>query len=251
MTNEDALQKAIDLLAPFVGSAWERNSNLKHLHTLTRHLPKNSSVFDAGCGLGVLALALSFLDYRVEGGDKYVFTDKNSFTVKDLEKLRSIWKQNGLNILDFDILKDELPKKYDAVVSIATIEHQQHPRFFLEKLKNMIKDGGWLYIATPNPNHLLNRLRFFLGRPASNNIEEFFYEDNFVGHWREYTIQELKNLFEWSGFEIVYGKNRQELKPDFFSKGFRGFYISLFRVLAKIWPGTGDANVILARKKAS
>lgn len=249
MTNKEALEKAINLISFYnPKGGWDFDNNLKHLDTITKYIPKTSSIFDAGCGWGILALAMTFLGYKVEAGDKYIFEEKNSYLIRDIEGIRKIWNEYGLDIKNFDILKDDIGKKYDAVISTATIEHQKNPKIFLSKLKEMIRDGGYIYIATPNVTHLLNRIRFLFGRPPQGNLKEFFEEENFVGHWREYTLDELKKMVEWSGIKIIKAENRQEMKPKINFKNFRNIYVNLLRLFAYFVPGTGDANVILGKK---
>ncbi len=249
MTNKQALKKAVDLIFPYNPRAdWDFDSNLKHLDTITKYIPKTATVFDAGCGWGILALALTFLGYKVEGGDKYIFEGKNDYSIENIESVKKIWSGCGLKIINIDITKDDIGKKYGAVVSIATIEHQLNPKIFLNKLKEIAADGGYIYVATPNAANLLNRIRFLFGRPAQGNLKEFFREENFVGHFKEYTLDDLKKMFEWSGVKIITAKNRQETRPKIDLRNFRNVYINLIRLLSYFIPGTGDANFILGRK---
>ncbi len=249
MTNEQALKKAINLISQYNTKAgWDFDSNLEHLNILTKYIPKTTSIFDAGCGLGILALALTFLGYKIEGGDKYIFEEKNTYSIQDIKGIKKLWADYGLEIKNIDILKDDIEKKYGAVISIATIEHQINPKIFLSKLKKMVVDGGYIYIATSNITHLLNRIRFLFGRSPLGNLKEFFWEENFVGHFREYTLEDLKKMFNWSGIKIVEAKNRQETKPKLDFKNFRNIYVNLLRLFAYLIPGAGDANVILGRK---
>lgn len=249
MTNEQALKKAIDIIYPYNQKAgWDFESNLAHLNTITKYISKNISIFDAGCGWGVLALALIFLGYKVEGGDKYIFEEKNGYSIQGIEGISKLWSNYGLNVQKIDILKDNPGRKYGAVISIATIEHQVNPVFFLSRLKQAVEDDGHIYIATPNVSHLLNRIRFLFGRPAMGNIKEFYSEENFEGHFREYTLAELKQMFKMAGIKIILAKNRQETKPKLKFRNFRDIYVNLFRFISYFIPGTGDANIILGRK---
>jgi SAM-dependent methyltransferase len=222
MTNEEALKKA--------GGDWDFESKLCHLNTITKYIPKDAEIFDAGSGRGVLTLALKLLGYHVSGGDKKIYPD----AVFPVQK--------------FDILKDEPEKQYDAVISIATLEHQTNPALFLKKLLAMVKDNGYIYLATPNVTHLLNRARFFFGEPPLGNLKELMSEENFTGHVREYSMKELKQMCEWSGIKIILAKNRQETKPNFNFRNFRGVYVNFFRLLSYLIPGARESNIILGRK---
>ena len=243
------LEQAYNLLSPYSNkSRWEFENHLTHLKTITRHLSHDYTVFDAGCGIGIIAMALKLMGYKIEGSDKYLFEKNNSYSIKDINKLKKIWKQNNLEIKNLDIL--DVNKEYDFVISIATIEHQSKPKQFLKKLTKITKNEGYIYLATPNVTNLLNRMRFLFGRAPLGNIEEFYTENDFVGHWREYTIKELEKMFELEHIKIIESKTEQQIKPEFslqILKNFRRFYLNIFRLLACILPGTGEANIILGK----
>ena len=243
------LKQAYDLLSPYSNkSRWEFENHLAHLKTIAKHLSRSHAIFDAGCGIGILALTLKLMGYQVEGGDKYLFEENNSYSVEDINGLKKIWLQNNLEIYPLDVFN--VSKKYDFVISIATIEHQSRPKPFLKKLKEITNDEGYVYIATPNIANLLNRFRFLFGRAPLGNLEEFYEENNFIGHWREYTLKELEKMFELENIKIIEAKTEQQIKPKFSLqtlKNFKKIYKNFFRLFAYILPGTGEANVILGK----
>jgi len=248
MTNSEALTKAYKLLSPFSDKQyWEFDSNLLHLNLITKYIKPGTSVFDAGCGIGILALALSLLGYQVAGGDKFIFQNNNQFTVHELKKLQAVWYMHNLNIIEFDFLINNLDKKYDMVVSVATIEHQINVKIFLRQLFNMVKSNGFLYIATPNVTHLLNRLRFLFGRtPLFHSLKQFYDQgEHFTGHWREYNLCELEKMCEWGDYKVVLAKNKQGLRPHF---KLRFLHIQLCRLFSYIFPMFGDTSLIVVKK---
>ena len=252
MTNKEALQKAYTLLSPYADKQlWEFNNNLVHLRFITEYIPKTNRILDVGCGIGILDLALTLLGYKVTGIDKYVFAANNSFSIDDINGLRRIWDTQGLIILPKDILRDEAGDKYEAVVSIAAIEHQKDPKQFLKGLKAALIPDGLIYLATPNISHLLNRLRFMLGfSPLQAHLPNFFNRgEDYEGHWREYTLKELKQMFGWLDIKVLSAKNIQSLRPRFKLLSLRSWYVSVFRLVSYIFPGARDTNIIIARKK--
>jgi len=246
MTNREILEKSYEILSPFSDSKrWEFDGNLVHLDFLTKNLPKGSSILDAGCGIGILASALKIAGYDIEGADKYQFQAGafNAYQVKDIEELQKRWSKLHLKISSKDFLSDDMGKKYDVIVSIATIEHQSNPMFFFNGLISQLKSGGFLYMATPNVTNFPNRLRFLLGRSPVSNIDEFFMAgDDFSGHFREYTLDELVRMFELSGFKENIAINVQSMRPRF-----RLRLKDIFRLISLLFKGARDTNIVFGQ----
>lgn len=250
MNNKEALLKSYKILSPYADKQrWEFSSNLYHLNFLTARIKKDSKILDAGSGIGILALAFKLLDYNVEGMDKYVFKLNNEFFSGDLAKLKQTWADQGLKIMNKDILADNPDKKYDVVISVATLEHQKNARLFLSKIFGYLEKGGFIYIDTPNIANLLNRLRFLCGKSPLGNIEVFFRDgENFNGHWREYTMEEVKKMSELAGINIIEAINPQTQSAKFDLSSPRRVYLNLFRLLSLLVPGARDANIIWGQK---
>lgn len=173
---------------------WEYKWYVKHLKNIRHFIKPDKNILDMGCGQGMLVLALQELGYNIEGID--IFKDDYDISTATKE----MWERYNLKIREHDLYSPD--KQYDAIISIAVIEHQQNPFKFIQAVYNWLKPGGVAYIATPNIAHFKNRIRFLLGRPPINNLKEF--KKNFCGHWREYTHKELKYLAEENGFEVLW-----------------------------------------------
>lgn len=249
--NRHALKKAYEILAPFSDKQrWEFNNNLVHLNFITHYFPKNTRLLDAGSGIGILALALHLLSYQIDGADKYVFKKNSCYFIEDLPQLQRIWEAQGLKIFDKDLLVDTLEQKYDGIISVATIEHQKDPRLFLRSILAPLAKGGYLYLATPNVTNFLNRIRFLFGRPPLGNLKDFFAAgEDFDGHWREYSLNELHLFFVWLDIKVIMAKNVQSMKPSLRIKKFRDIYVNLFRFLGSLIPSCGDANILIGKIK--
>lgn len=244
-----ALDNAYKTLAPYSNKQrWEFDSNLFHLSTIVSHVAVKDKIIDVGCGIGILALALKNLGYDVCGVDKYVFEPSNSYNVSDIDGLKKIWKDNGLNISAGDVLDGGDGGKFDVVVSVAVIEHQRYVKNFIENLLRFIKVGGKVYIATPNVSNLLNRFRMFFGRAPMANVEAFYINgESFNGHWREYNPGELNKIAKLAKTQVIEVGAKQTTKPHF-NRDFKKWHVSIFRMLAYIIPGTGDTNYIWIQK---
>ena len=98
MTNKEILEKSYKILSPYSDAQlWEFNSNLIHLNLLTKNLSKDSTILDAGCGIGILALAIKLTGYKIDGADKYQFKESN-FNIYYVKDIKS-YKKNGPNLI--------------------------------------------------------------------------------------------------------------------------------------------------------
>lgn len=256
-TPKEALEEAFRALRPFSESdRWEFESHLRHIEFVLKALQtrQQATVIDVGCYIGIVPLALRILGVDVVGNDKYIFYPKEKgkaygFSEQELGVLKQVWKKYGLHIDAHDVGKSLPEKEYDIVLSIATIEHQPYPKQFLEGVASFAKHGGIVYVATPNIAKFANRLRFLLGRPPMNNLEEFYANaHHFNGHWREYTCVELSTMARLSGLSVQSCKAWQMEPVKLKWRSPRKWARGIARLCARVVPGTGDINVLIARK---
>lgn len=89
-------------------------------------------------------------------------------------------------------------ESFETVVSFDVIEHIDDDQLFLKESYRVLKRGGIFCIGTPNKNRLSHKLRSLIGRKVSYPYK--IDEDTI--HLREYTMKELTDLVEKSGFRI-------------------------------------------------
>ena len=210
MNIKDTLKWAYDELSPYSGrKKWEFYNNYRSLKFFVKRVPKGATILDVGCGIGVFALSLKKLGYNVVGLDKYIFQDDNYLSEKDnMNNIQKIWEKNEIKIVNEDIFNFSNENKFDCVINIAVIEHQKDPKRFIESCLKHLKIGGYFFCVSPNMVDFLNRCRVMCGRSAFRDLKPFFDTgENFVGHWREYTLREMVQMAEWSGMEIIKAKN--------------------------------------------
>lgn len=213
----------------------------------------NNKIIDLGSGIGILSLALIFLGNQVEGMEKYIFSDVESsmFKPDDLDNLKQVWQQNNFKVNNFDItqsLPDQFVGKYDVVINTAVIEHLKSPKLFLQNINFMLKPSGIVITMTPNLVVFYKRLRFLCGFSPNWNLFEFFNTgDNFAGHWREYSMKELKSMHEWLDFKIIFAQNC-DIFSLFRKKTLRNVWHLFVRYISIIIPNSREANFVVARK---
>lgn len=251
-----ALERAYQTLSPWSDShRHERYNYLVVIKTLLKHCPnRGSRVMDLGCGAGIIPLALCFLGYRAAGVEKYVFSDQESpmFKIENFANLDKIWRQHGLEIFNFDAA-EKLPAKfyqsYDMVLNNFVIEHLKEPKVFLNNVWQLLRAGGVVITVSPNVSVVYKRLRFLVGLSPWWNLKDWFSlgEKGFTGHWREYTMNELKTMHEWAGFSVI-----ETLNLDIYSlikkKTPRNFYHLLVRYLFYFVPQSREINFVIAKK---
>lgn len=101
---------------------------------------KGKKILDIGCGEGEVSMGIG----EVTGVD---------ISGPRLEKAR----QNGLKTIKADVCNIPLHETFDAVIVADLIEHMQRPYDLLIEANRLLKDGGQLFIETPNA---LNFMRF-------------------------------------------------------------------------------------------
>jgi len=119
----------------------------------------------------------------------------------------NILKELGLSIISFDIDNDEqhfpFPDGYfDAVISLATIEHLIHVDHFVKEIHRILQEDGYLYISTPNYASLWYIPRFLIAGktfhdPTSDSARTRY---EFYAHVRYFTYRTLREFVQSFGF---------------------------------------------------
>lgn len=131
----------------------------------------------------------------------------NELSPKCLDSLKNL----GLKTISFDLDDNSKPYplkdgEFDAIISLATIEHLYNIDNFFHEAKRILKDNGYIYISVPNYNGLNYLLPLiFKGRTFHDPMNaKDRYE--FYGHLRYFTHLSLINYVSSFGFtaEAVY-----------------------------------------------
>lgn len=163
-------------------------------------LPVGGTLLDVGTGAGIVPRIMQRLGARVISTD-FPTTGGNGA----LQRLLDL----GMEGHYLQVGNDPLPVP-DASVDVVfvgnVIEHLPHsPRAFMADIKRVLKPGGHLVMDTKNAIDLKTRLKVLCGVPNWPPIGTFFHADFNAHHHKEYTLAELKQLFDLSGFKSVQG----------------------------------------------
>lgn len=186
-----------------------KQSTIRVYHTLLclDHFKMDSKkVLEVGSLFGFFSSVLKDLGNDVTAFDRY-----NDFNGA-LENFCSDMKNQNINVIQSSENKEdkdfETLEKFDVIICMAVIEHIPHtPKYFLEKLRSKLKNGGILILDTPNLTRLENRINLNNDISTFQNINSQFNTDiPWEGHHREFTMNELIYILEELKFSNIYNK---------------------------------------------
>jgi SAM-dependent methyltransferase len=146
-------------------------------------IPEDSKILDIGCSYGKI---VDFVGKR----KKYVGIDFSQ------EKCMTIMRKGESSIIT-DVDKG-LPFKdgsFSVVLLLDVIEHLISPFKIFEETNRVLEDGGLVIISLPNPLSIKMFITTFLSLPD--------YPKGPKDHLQAFTLVEIKNLFKYSGFELI------------------------------------------------
>ncbi|GAB4017241.1 methyltransferase domain-containing protein [Spirosoma koreense] len=143
----------------------------------------------------------------------------------------------------FDLNDSPYPERWvpmpqhDIIVMAEVFEHlHTAPEYFLGFIRTLLKPDGYLLIGTPNAVSLTHRVHMVGG---NNPFEKIRVTINNPGHFREYTVQELKTYAKMSGFSV-----ERTTLSDFYPSS------PMARLLKSYVPTLRDCIHIVFRKNA-
>jgi SAM-dependent methyltransferase len=197
----------------------ERTDRVVFYATLVERLKdatRQPHVLDLGGGLSPFAPLLASLGYAVTmiddfGGGGGIEPDTRSGDLAVIERFRGT---GGVRIIEGDFLHSALPlddASVDVVTSFHSIEHwHSSPMSMFSEIRRVLRPGGHVVIGCPNAVNLRKRLWVLFGRTNHCSLREWYYDGSpFRGHVREPTVNDLRELLAWNGFEVVdvFGRN--------------------------------------------
>jgi SAM-dependent methyltransferase len=138
-----------------------------------------------GCGNGDF---LKFLQQRRPQTVRFTGIDLFPPTIDGIETIRG------------DLLKATVAEPFDAVVSLAVIEHAPNVRGFVERLFAACKPGGLTVIMTLDANGLLYSSARLARRAGITIASDRLYSSHHLHH---FTTRSLCVLLELHGFRVL------------------------------------------------
>ncbi len=164
-----------------------------------RHLPlQNANVLDIGCGGGLFLSLLKAQGAEVIGIE---LSDSRAQYAKT---------KHGLKIhkrpIESDFWQRGYANHFDAVTLWDVIEHVNFPLQTLQSAANVLKDGGLLLIDTPCRDSFYHRFGELTYRLTGGRFPTFLnamYSSHLFGHKQIFSTEEMRQLFETVGFEVI------------------------------------------------
>jgi SAM-dependent methyltransferase len=150
--------------------------------TIGRHKP-DANVIDIGAGRGEL------LSYLREHRPAFSLTGLDASLQPELP---------GVEVIRADINSVDLgDRRWDAAVSLATIEHLADVRTFAERLRSILVPGGLAVVATNNDRSITYDVARAFRRLGYAVPFERLYDRHHLNH---FNVRSLRTLMERSGF---------------------------------------------------
>lgn len=216
-------------------------SNLHRYHLTANLIPKldgDIKVLDVGIAFGHLAIVTRKLfGYRVSGVD-----------IRMIDYLKSRFNSYQIDLKKVDLTREPLPfndEAFDVVTYCEVMEDTYvHPAIVLKEINRVLRKGGFLVLTTPNMLSLYSRINLLFG----NNPNADWGKK--AGHFREYTLEEIRFVLKGTGFEIE--KSLLEnvwIRSLWMSRGgVKRLGLPIYQLLCKINPKFRDDVLMRARK---
>lgn len=191
--------------------------DLRRAHALAavrRILLPGSRVLDVAAAQGNFTLALAELGYRVTWNDLRA-------DLADYVRLKHEHGEVTYAIGNcFDL---NFPETFDAILATEIIEHVAHPDIFINKIKYLVRPGGYIVITTPNGAYFGNKLPRFSDHPDPSVFETVQFKPNSDGHIFLLYPDEIVRFARSAGLEVV----ELQTFTSFFANGYLGMHRAL------------------------
>lgn len=211
------------------------------VYRIARLYRQGGTLIDLGGGIsahnGVLA-QLGMTVYVVDVLDDY--WEHRDTAPSSISREVRLLESCGVRFIHRDISTCDLTRHFadnsiDIITSFHCIEHlHSSPRLTLESAMRVLKLGGSMVIEVPNAANARKRLAVLCGRSNYGSYNSFYFSDPFLGHVREYTTGDLRQLaqnlgalsYEISGRNTIYDDWVRKI-PSVLQKFF-GFALQVF-----------------------
>jgi len=151
-----------------------------------KHFPSDvrGKLLDVGCGDG------RFLRYAKEQGFEVWGIDFDKKSVENVKRNLGIDTVFAMSLEEFYEYAKEKNLKFDVITFFEVLEHQDKPREFLEMVKGLLKEGGYIAGSVPNRERLFVEMDW----------KDYFHWDYPPHHFLRFSKSSLEKALNFSGF---------------------------------------------------
>jgi 2-polyprenyl-3-methyl-5-hydroxy-6-metoxy-1,4-benzoquinol methylase len=216
---------------------------------------------DFSCTLASLGLSVFLLDKDLTRLTSKVFDPQSGKWVLGTSgTLQDKCHAYGVEMIECDIEREKIPTPNEAFDFIVFTEVIEHLRIgvlaALRELRRILKPNGCLLITTPNLLSLQNRLSFVTGRACYDTLEmpydalEAEERIGHAGHFRVFSMPEVLDLLQRTGFHVRYAGYHQLVEPDEAPQqvSLYALRMQFYHQLARWIPSLGNQLYLLATR---
>jgi 2-polyprenyl-3-methyl-5-hydroxy-6-metoxy-1,4-benzoquinol methylase len=233
---------------------YERNALNLHWLLDDRHLlqtpERRLRVLELGIGWGGASLCLARAGAFVVGIDDF----EDGYESQGVPQMQFLAAQ-GVHVVRGDVLHVPLqPHSFDVVILNDVLEHMSVPKRLLGVVRDLLRPDGLFLMEVPNSVALYKRVRVLCGLSNYFRMEQFFRDDDYRGHVREYTKAEIEYMLEKTGFTPIEIRGVNQAHRPWFENHAPQFaarpVLRIYGALASLRDCWKDHFCCLARKSA-
>jgi len=150
------------------------------------HKKLKIKLLDVGCGDGRFIKHCREIGFEVWGID---FDKRSIETIKRNFRIETVFP---LSLEEFYEYAQKKNLKFDVITFFEVLEHQDNPRNFLEMVKDILNEKGWIAGSVPNRERLFAEIDW-----------KYFHGDYPPHHFLRFSKNSLKNILKIIGFSTV------------------------------------------------
>ncbi len=147
---------------------------------------RSGRLLDIGCGDGTFLKAAERNGYEVWGVD---FDRKSIETARNKNRLNNVY---AMSLEEFITFASEKNISFDVITFFEVLEHQDEPGKFIETVKKLLAEGGFIAGSVPNRNRLF-----------ADSDRKLFMADYPPHHFLWFSGDSLKIFLRKNGFDSI------------------------------------------------
>ncbi len=158
---------------------------------------KEIDMLEIGPGLGLFSAVAHGINPDIK--IRWLLFDMEEVSEKPVKGRYSHYPADQFETYNGMIEKPDfhIEEKFDIIVMTEVLEHfVNNPIPTMKKIAGMLKEGGRLYLSTPDWGHL-RIYRNYREIPEYTTLER--YKDGYIGHSYQYDREELEKILKESG----------------------------------------------------